>query len=166
MSISSLHWMELPVCQTVSNTLLLHAQIYPLEKFSGYVHVLIKCSLPFCTECCQSVSIIILHWMLSDCPLPLCTECCQTPLYLPFCTRHRLYVHYLSSLNTYSMSFTYYIESLFCVHYLSALNADSVSMYRTFPSRPPLFPGRVASTLSMVQNWVLPHPEGPAIYFL
>lgn len=50
------------------------------------------------------------------------------------------------------------------VFYLSALNADSVSMNKTFPSKPPLCLGRVACTLNMIQNWVLPHPEGPAIY--
>lgn len=36
--------------------------------------------------------------------------------------------------------------------YLSALNADSVSMYITAPSSPPMLTGSVARTLIVIQN--------------
>ena len=48
--------------------------------------------------------------------------------------------------------------------YLSALKADSVSIYNTAPSSPPFNFGNVHITLSIILNWVLPHPDGPAIY--
>lgn len=48
--------------------------------------------------------------------------------------------------------------------YLSALNADSVSMYITAPSSPPMLTGKVARTLNIIQNWVLPQPGGLVIW--
>ena len=49
------------------------------------------------------------------------------------------------------------------ISYLSALNADSVSMYATAPSNPPMLVGKVAKTLIIMQNWVFPQPGGPVI---
>lgn len=49
------------------------------------------------------------------------------------------------------------------ISYLSALNADSVSMYTTAPSNPPMLMGNVAKTLIIIQNCVFPQPGGPVI---
>lgn len=49
------------------------------------------------------------------------------------------------------------------ISYLSALNADSVSMYTTAPSNPPMSIGNVAKMLIIIQNWVFPQPGGPVI---
>ena len=38
------------------------------------------------------------------------------------------------------------------ISYLSALNADSVSMYTTAPSNPPMSIGNVAKMLIIIQN--------------
>lgn len=49
------------------------------------------------------------------------------------------------------------------ISHLSALNADSVSMYTTPPSNPPMLVGNVAKMLIIMQNWVFPQPGGPVI---
>ena len=46
--------------------------------------------------------------------------------------------------------------------YLSALKDDSVSMNITDPPNPPLSLGSTAIIDIIMQNWVLPQPEGPA----
>ena len=45
--------------------------------------------------------------------------------------------------------------------YLPAEKADSVSIYITCPSKPPILFGRVVNMLKRKENWVFPTPGGP-----
>ena len=48
--------------------------------------------------------------------------------------------------------------------YLCAVNEPSVSMYTTLESIPPYFIGKQPITVNIIQNCVLPHPDGPVIF--